>query len=235
MRNYFIFDEEDSRNYGVYISGQAVFDAPARRGEQIQIPGRNGNLHLDDGSFDDLELTYPAFIVREFDNNIQRLRNMLLSKKGFCKLYDSYHDDEYRLARYASGMEVSPTAALKEGRFEITFDCHPQRFLRAGDTTQTFTAAGSITNPTLFASKPLIRVYGTGTVGIGSYSIKINTANVYTDFDCDIQDAYKGTVSCNSYIELSGNKFPVLEPGANGITLGTGITRVEITPRWWRL
>lgn len=235
MRNYFIFDEEDSRNYGVYISGQAVFDAPARRGEQIQIPGRNGDLHLDDGSFDDIELIYPAFIVRGFENNIQRFRNMLLSRKGFCKLYDSYHDDEYRLARYASGMEVKPTAVLTAGSFDIIFDCHPQRFLASGDTKQTFTAAGTITNPTLFASKPLIRVYGTGTVGIGSYSIKINTANVYTDFDCDIQDAYKGTVSCNNYVELTGNKFPELIPGANGITLGTGITKVEITPRWWRL
>ncbi len=235
MRNYFIFDEEDSRNYGVYISGQAVFDAPARRGEQIRIPGRNGDLHLDEGSFDDIQVTYPAFIVRGFDNNIERLRNMLLSRKGFRKLYDSYHDDEYRLARYASGMEVKPTAMLKEGSFYITFDCHPQRYLVAGQTKQTFTAAGTITNSTLFASKPLIRVYGTGTVGIGSYSIKINTANVYTDIDCDIQDAYKGTVSCNNYIELTGNKFPELAPGSNGISLGTGITRVEIIPRWWRV
>lgn len=235
MRNYFIFDEEDSRNYGVYISGQAVFDAPARRGEQIQIPGRNGNLHLDEGCFEDFELKYPAFIVRNFEDNMQRLRNMLLSKKGFCKLYDSYNENEYRLARYASGMEVKPSETLREGRFDIIFDCHPQRFLTTGDTKQTFTASGSITNPTRFASKPLVRVYGTGTVGIGSYSIKINTANVYTDFDCDIQDAFKGTVSCNNYIELTGNRFPELAPGANGITLGTGITQVEITPRWWRL
>lgn len=235
MRNYFIFDEEDSRNYGVYISGPAVFDAPARRGEQIQIPGRNGTLHLDEGCFDNYTLIYPAFIIADFDENVKNLRNMLLSRKGYCKLYDSYHSEEYRLARYSGGLEVSPISSLIAGDLDLEFDCHPQRFLRSGDTTQTFTAAGSITNPTLFASKPLIRVYGTGTVGIGSYSIKINTANVYTDFDCDIQDAYKGTVSCNSYIELSGNKFPVLEPGGNGITLGTGITRVEITPRWWRL
>ncbi len=235
MRNYFIFDEEDSRNYGVYISGQAVFDAPARRGEQIQIPGRSGNLHLDGNSFEDFTLTYPAFIVREFDDNVRRLRNMLLSKKGFCRLYDSYNEDEFRLARYAGEFEVSPTEALREGEFTLEFDCHPQRYLRSGETKTTLTASGSITNPTLFASRPLIRVYGTGTVGIGSYSVKINTANVYTDLDCDIQDAYKGTVSCNNYIELSGNEFPILEPGANGITLGTGITKVEITPRWWRL
>ena len=235
MRNYFVFDEEDSRNYGVYISGQAVFDAPARRGSQIQIPGRSGNLHLDENSFDDLTLTYPAFIVREFDDNVRRLRNMLLSKKGFLRLSDSYNADEFRLARYSGDFDVSPTAALKEGRFDLEFDCHPQRYLLSGRETTTLTASGSITNPTLFASLPLIRIYGTGTVGIGSYSVKINTANVYTDIDCDIQDAYKGTVNCNNYIELSGNKFPVLAPGANGITLGTGISRVEITPRWWRL
>ena len=29
--------------------------------------------------------------------------------------------------------------------------------------------------------------------------------------------------------------YPVLAPGSTGIALGTGISRVMITPRWWEL
>ena len=30
-----------------------------------------------------------------------------------------------------------------------------------------------------------------------------------------------------------GVDFPVLSPGENTITLGSGITQIQITPRWW--
>ena len=50
-----------------------------------------------------------------------------------------------------------------------------------------------------------------------------------------MMDAYKGTISKNGNVELSDYNFPVLVPGTNTITLGTGITKVEITPRWWQL
>lgn len=83
-------------------------------------------------------------------------------------------------------------------------------------------------------AKPLIRVYGKGIVQIGKQTIEILKAPTeYIDIDCDIQDCFEGTVNRNSYVSLTD--FPVLGPGSNGITLGTGITKVEITPRWWIL
>lgn len=55
------------------------------------------------------------------------------------------------------------------------------------------------------------------------------------DVDCDIMDAHYGAINLNSYLTLSGNEYPTLVAGANNLTIGSGITRVEITPRWWRL
>ena len=54
------FDGIDSRTYGVYITGEAVFNAPTRRVNMIQIPGRNGLFAQDEGAFDNLTVTYPA-------------------------------------------------------------------------------------------------------------------------------------------------------------------------------
>lgn len=235
MRNFFIFDGINSRDYGVYISGSGVFDAPARRGEVIQVPGRNGDLFLDEGSYNNVELKYPAFIVRNFKANIAGLRNVLISKSGYCRLQDSYHPEEYRMARYAGGLETTPLANLKAANFDLIFDCSPQRFLISGEDKVTFYSSGSIYNPTEQDAKPLIRVYGTGLIVIGTTSVTITQADTYTDLDCDMQEAYKGGTLKNQYVVLSGNDYPVLQPGPNTIAVGSGISRIEITPRWWRL
>ena len=139
------------------------------------------------------------------------------------------------MALYRNALDVDATARNDAGRFDVTFFCKPQRFLLSGEETQVFTAAGSIYNPTMFDARPLIRVYGTGEVGLGNGTITITTADGYTDLDCDVMEAYKGTVNKNQYMQLSSLDFPVLPPGETGIALGTGITRVEIIPRWWEV
>lgn len=235
MRNYFVFDNTDSRTFGVYISGRGTFAAPSRSYDLISIPGRSGDLVGFEKRFENQEIVYPAFICRNFNDNISALRSFLLSRNGYKKLTDSYHTDEYRLALYIGPFEPDVGANNKTGEFELAFNCKPQRYLVSGETVTTLTANGTIVNPTSFDSQPLFRVYGTGVLGINSESVTITQADTYTDIDCEMMDAFKGNASKNAYIVLSGNDFPVLKPGANTISLGTGITRVEITPRWWRL
>lgn len=235
MRNYFTFDSVVSSSYGVYISGGGVFNAPSRDITVLEVPGRDGALTLDNGRFNTIRHKYEAYIVPTFKTNVQGLRNALMSKRGFLRLTDTYHSDEYYLAYFENGLEVNPTQNLLAGTLDITFIRDPRRFLTSGETKTTLTADGSITNPTLFDARPLLRVYGTGTVGIGSQYITISAADSYTDIDCELREAYKGTVSKNSFVSFTTDDFPVLEPGANGIDLGTGITQVEITPNWFRL
>ena len=170
------FDGESSRNYGVYISGEAVYNAPAREVEMITIPGRNGQLALDKGRFENIEVTYHGGIFgateQDFAEAVSDFRNMLVSKKGYCRLTDDYSSEEYRLAVYKSGLEVTP-AMLKAGEFDIVFDCMPQRFLTDGENPIEVSSGDVVTNPTLFESKPLLEVLGYGTINIGGQSIEI--------------------------------------------------------------
>lgn len=232
MRNYFTLNGVDSRNFGVYISGQGTFNAPARDYNVIPVPGRNGDLVGPEKRFLNGTLTYPAFIYANFKQNIEDFRNFLLSLVGYHDLVDSYHPDEIRKVLFRGPFETEVETKNDAGRFDIEFECKPQRFLASGLTVTELTAAGSITNPTLFPSQPLFRVYGEGTLGIGSQQITITQADVYTDIDCEMMDAFKGTANKNPYIQLTDYNFPVLEPGVNNISLD-GITKVEITPRWW--
>lgn len=236
-QGYFIFNNEDSRSFDLWLTGSGAYSAPARKFEAVSIPGRNGTLTMDGGAFEDVEHVYKDCFIASGNATaaLADLRNALMSVNGKVRLSDSYHTDEFYLARYMRGLEPD-VAPLGVGmKFDLSFTRDPRRFLTAGEAVTAFTASGSITNPTRFKAYPILRIYGTGNVGVGSQTITINYADGYTDFDCENMDAYKGTVDCNEYVELSTNDYITLAPGANGITLGAGITRVEVTPRWYIL
>lgn len=235
MRNYFTLAGADSRDFGVYISGQGTFSAPRREYNMIPVPGRNGDLVGIERRFENLYLTYPAFIYTNFDANLRDFRNFLLSLFGYQTLTDSYHTDEFRKVLFEGPFEPEVLKKNDAGSFDITFNCKPQRFLNSGLTVTTLTASDSITNPTAFDSQPLLRVYGDGQLGINTQTITISNSGTYTDIDCEMMDCFEGVYNRNNRVEFSDYNFPVFNPGANTIGIGAGITKVEITPRWWRL
>ena len=177
------FDGESSADYGVQILGEGVFNAPEREVEMISIPGRNGAFALDKGRFENIPVTYPASLIanntEDFADAISNFRNMLCSRKGYVRLTDDYHPDEYRLAVYKSGLDVDERV-LRAGEFEIEFDCMPQRWLLSGEEKITVADGDTVTNPTLFESKPLIEANGYGDISFNGASIKIENVTVGT-------------------------------------------------------
>lgn len=180
MFKAFSFDNVSSRTYGVYITGEAVYNAPERDTEMISILGRNGAFALDRGRFENIEVTYPAGIYADsetdFAEAISNFRNFLCSRRGYVRLQDEYNPSEYRMAVYKSGLEVTP-AELKAGEFNITFECQPQRFLTSGENKITATDGETFTNPTLFDASPLLEAKGYGTIGFNDYEINIENSD----------------------------------------------------------
>lgn len=173
------FDGIDSREFGVYITGEAVYNAPERDVEMITIPGRNGDYALDKGRFKNITVTYPAGLMQgsaeDFKQAISDFRNALGSRIGYQRLEDDYHPDEYRLAVYKSGLDVTP-ADFQAGEFSITFECKPQRFLTAGETLTAITSGATLANPTLFEAAPLIEAEGYGQIDLAGAELQV--ANV---------------------------------------------------------
>ena len=109
-------------------------------------------------------------------------------------------------------------------------------FANTGDISVTVTEPTYFVNPGYFTSKPLIRVYGTGTFTVGDVVVTIAAHTTpYIDIDSELQDCYYESTNMNSYVSFSGNDFPVLKPGSNYVLMGSGITKLEVTPRWWVL
>ena len=245
--NSFTFDDITSTNYGVYITGEAVYNAPVRAVEMVTVPGRNGAIAIDQGYFENIEVNYPAGVFAAnqsgFASKVASLRNALCSKYTYKRLTDTYNQNEFRMGLYKAGLEVGAVAYHQAGEFVITFDCKPQRWLTSGETPQTFTASGSISNPTLFEARPLLEVKGHGALTLGTDVLTIlnggSGANQVLYIDCEAQEVWElvggAKVSRNDYIQYSTGDFPVLSAGANAVGLGTGISKVVITPRWWRL
>ncbi len=233
MINYFLYGGRNSRDFDLYISGEGTYDAPERDVELIDVPGRSGSLVRDNKRFKNITVKYPAFIATNFDKNFEAFRNFMLSIPGYRRLEDTYHPEEFRKALYTGPLSASMTAYLNAGSFDIEFNCMPQRFLKSGEKEITFTENRKIINPTAYPSKPLIRVYGSGTLAIGNQIVKVKENPFpYIDIDAEVMDAYMGAANANSFIELEGTDFPEIQPGESEVRL-TGVSRIEIKPRWW--
>lgn len=174
--NSLIFGGVNSADYGIYITGEAVYNAPKRAVELIGVPGRNGDVALDLGHFENIEVTYPAGCYgddkTDFRERISDFRNAVISQKGYQRLTDTYHPEEYRLGLYSEGLEVKPTMS-KAGEFELVFNCKPQRYLVSGESAVTVANGDDMNNPTQFDAHPLLAVTGSGRVMFGDYTVAI--------------------------------------------------------------
>ena len=231
--SYFVFGKTNSLNFNTFVATVNQFDGARKSVEKIKIAGRNGELSIFDGSYENIEIEYTVYIKGDVKKNADALKAALNSENGYSRLEDDFRPEVFRLARYIDAFTVD--VSDKEGAaLSIRFDCDPRRFLKSGEIEHTFTRAGQINNATRFEARPLIRAYGTGSFTIQGISVQITSASEYTDLDCELQEAYKNTTNCNGNITLTNGVFPSFKPGMNAISL-SGITRLDIIPKWWTL
>ena len=230
-----VYDGVPLSDFGVYTSGVATYSAADREYEVVEVPGRSGDLLFDNQKYKNITVTYRGFIVENFVNNIDGLRNFLASDFGYKRIEDTYNPDYYRLGFLANSLVVETANLNEAGGFDLNFNCKPQRFLKSGEVELEFNQNGGINNPTYQIAKPLIRVYGYGTFAISTYEVTVaQNDKPYIDIDCDIQSAFCETANCNNLITMT-TEFPELKSGYSGIELGTNISKLVITPRWWSL
>ena len=176
--HYFIFGGVDSRTYGMVVSNDNGFDAPERDVKEVEIPGRNGSLVLDNGRFKNQTLTYSCVLKSGFDTQMDAFRAALCAKRGYQRITDSFHPDVYRMGRIKGEIRTTPGSKYQNGHFEIDFDVKPQKFLLTGETAVSVSSGGTITNPTLFDSRPMLEATGYGNISIAGQEIKIENTTI---------------------------------------------------------
>lgn len=196
----FIFDGENSRDYGVYVTDVEVFGAPVRNVEMISIPGRNGSFALDKGSYENIQVTYKCAMGCEsqadFNDGISAFRNMLASRTGYKRLEDEINTSEYRMACFRGGISV-PTLNKETATFDVVFDCKPQRYLKSGENEVSVASGGTISNPTLYDASPLLKAKGTGDIMFRNEAATTITESYVGDItlSSSVTDSGTGTIT----------------------------------------
>lgn len=117
----------------MFVLGKGVFGAPSRDVTQIHVPGRNGDILIDNGGWNNVDVTYSSCcILSNFRENVAKLREYLLANPGYHELTDPYNPDEVRYAEFRGPFtpEAFTSKGNNAGMFDLTFNCKPQRFLR---------------------------------------------------------------------------------------------------------
>ena len=172
----FSFDGISSDTFNLFINEAGPHGAPERAVEMLEIPGRNGFYALDQGRFNNTEVTYHVVVDgsddADFSEEIADVREWLCSGTGYKRLEDDYNPNEYRMAVFRNGFDTDESF-WNGAEFDITFDCKPQRWLKSGETATAVANNGTLTNPTLFDAEPLLEVKGYGGIEFNGFGIDI--------------------------------------------------------------
>ena len=235
MRSTIYFNGKSSADFGLIVEYYPESVHAARRGELITIPGRNGVIIREDGAYDTYSQTFQIWfrntLNRDTFQTARDVAEWLLGASGFCRLEDTYEPEHFRLARFVGPLNVE-TVLKNHGRATLEFDVQPQRYLKSGETPISYegdsTTTFSITNPTQFEARPLLKFVDTSeqpqpqtikltmrnnvlvnwngeVTRIEGYNIQMYRASVTVD----VEGYEKAIISGNGYTFLDWRYKPV--------------------------
>ena len=218
-------------DYGCFYDGSQMWRKPQRLFDMYSVAGKNGDLAIDQQKYSNITRPFECYINEDFDMNYNSLIDMLHSVQGYQRFECSEEPDVYMMALFSSEIQPDMWQFNKRGTFTLEFDFKPQKWLKSGETAISVDSSISLVNPTHQTALPLIEVSGTGSITINDSVLTLAQNTSTTVIDCEIQDAYEGTINRNNDLTIV-NGFPVLGD-VNDITVN-GCT-IKIYPRWWRL
>lgn len=236
-RGAFIFNGENSADFGIVVAEAPKFDKAGRKSSSFDIPGRNGSILYQEDAWSDIARTYKVWLAVdravELPEKVNAFTAWLNSVKGYQRLEDSFEPDVFRLAYYNGGTNVS-NELMQYGEATVSFTCRPERFYKSGEQTELLSNSRAIYNPTRFASKPLIHIEGSGSISltIGDKTITAQVAD-YINIDCERMNAYRLPAE-NRNDKIVGT-FPTIAPGANLVAISGNVSKATYIPRYFTI
>lgn len=244
MLNSFTFDGVSSDHFGLTINHKSIYVSPKRSQEIISVPGRDGDLILDNGNYGNITISYTCSLT-DTPTKFYEI-NEWLSKSGYKILSDTYDNTSYRKAAVVDSFKI--TENKKIGSFDIQFSCKPYKYLNSGETNIALDTVNTtvISNPTNYSSLPLFEITAskqitlqiTNSAGSTSRVITFPNTSKKLYIDSELMAVYDDSMMLyNNAIDFV--EFPTFLPGNNSIifTKGTGatLTSASVKPRWRKL
>jgi len=223
MGPYFIWKGINSLDMGIMVTKLPPYERPQANIEKKRVPGRDGFLTEDDGTYD--EVIKPCECILD-EGNVHELGSWLNGTDDV--IFSNDPDVKYKatIINKIPLTKIIPTVH----EFIVQFDCQPYAQEIAQEVI-TLTSASTLINPRNASGKPIIKVYGTGNIvlTIGAWNLYLYNVSEYVTIDSMLMDVYKDTVLKNN--DFFGD-FPELFTGENPISWTGTVTKLEITPNW---
>lgn len=230
---YFVFKGIASYDMGITVTKLDDIIKPRKRVTQITIPGKQGVLHQDEGTYENYTYGIECAIV-----NSQRkasYSDIVSWLDGHGELIVSVEPDKVYRARIINQIPIS--GVLKNfSNFLVQFDCFPFKYsvnaIRSHADDLTLTTPTSIKNKGTVYAEPTITVYGSGniTLTINGANYALTGVDGYITVDSEMMEVYKGAINANN--KYAAMDFPRFEVGMNTISWTGNVTKVEIVPKW---
>lgn len=203
----------------------------APRIDTVQVPGRSGDLHINNGGKN--QITLSAIFCPMGTVSTETIKNWLkgsgdliiFDDPNYC--YKATIVDEIQYIRYRpSGLNYDTINAF--------WSCNPYKFQAVPDVV-TITQNATIAGKGDVDAHPKIIVYGSGDVTITINNVTISLYGVESNvtIDADANIAYIGDASSYTAISLDDDAWPVLmHSGQNSVSFTGAITKMDIYPNW---
>lgn len=217
-------------NLGIYATRYPAIPAAAERIEEIDIPGRNGKLHVRRKCFEEtvIPVEFNYIGKEELWNEKWRKAKEWLSEMNSELSFGDDPEFFYRISRVAIG--TNERTSRRTGRFNASFVVKDGlMYYRSGNRPIDYTKL--LSNPGIF-SQPIYLITGEGTctLTVNGKSITADVAQNLT-IDTERMIAYRedGTLQNTA---ISGNYEDLyLQEGENTITITNGF-ECKVIPRW---
>lgn len=237
----FKFGDISTQDLGLIIQTPPTYNFPERDVTVEHIPGRNGDLIIDNKCWKNIERTYSVGMVfrpaTDFVGNAEKLVKWLTQKRGYYRLEDSYEPEVFRYAQFKNSGSMTNYYDIATA-INITFDCKPQRYLKSGEKPVNFSGlVATLENPTGYPALPEIKFSNLKTENdevllITTKNIKANEVTSIVslsklpegdvNLDSEMQTVYSiQNGDINAFISLNETEFPVLGDGYTTISVNT--------------
>ncbi len=213
---------------GMTVTSRPSIPVPEPNTKEITIPGRNGALHVNDGTYKDIVVPVElGFKVKEKDWMMQR-RNALDWLDGPGTLRFSDYPGYFLKCKKVVAPDLTRTMK-RIGKFKAEFTCYPHFFSDIGQ--QYISDPTELYNDGL-ESTPLFHIVGEGncTITVNGYAFKANVGQeLYIDTDLEISyradKTFANTTVTGKYDHIR------FTPGKNTISITSGF-KLYVKPDW---
>ena len=205
---WFHFKGKDSRDFGILISAAPEKVRAERRVEQVTIPGRNGELTVDEG-------TYAPYVISVecSTRGSENLDEILAWLNGAGELILCTEPDKAFRASIYNKISVADMIYLYNS-FLLQFRVQPFKYSvnAAGDALE-LTAPTTIRNSGTVYSEPIITVYGSGdiTLSINGNPYPLRNVQESITIDSEMMEVFKEDTNQNG--KYGGAGFRDLRSG----------------------